>query len=108
MTPRAERIAVTADGPVLQGIRCRNCTARSFPPARFCRSCHSESIEVAALAGSGRIEAVGVLDGTAFGEVRLEDGMLVAGRIEPASRATVGRRVRFAPKDEIVRFEIAD
>lgn len=108
MTPRAERIAVTADGPVLQGIRCRHCQARSFPPARFCRSCHSQDIVVVALASAGRIEAAGVLDGTAFGEVRLKDGMLVAGRIEPAAKAKVGAKVQFAPKDDLVRFEIAE
>lgn len=108
MTPRAERMRTTADGHVLQGIRCRACKARSFPPARFCRTCHGTDIEVVALATTGRIEAVSAYHGVAFGEVRLGDGMLVAGRIAPAAEARVGRTVRFAPDGELVRFEIAD
>ncbi len=108
MKPRAERMVNTARGPVLQGITCRGCGARSFPPARFCRSCHSEDIDVIALAPTGRIEAVGAFDKTAFGEIRLSDGMLVAGGIEPVAAAKVGRSVKFAPKDDIVRFEIVD
>ncbi len=108
MKPRAERMAATAKGPVLQGIKCTKCQARSFPPARFCRSCHSEEIETIALATSGRVEAAGAYDGTAFGEIRLADGLLVAGRIEPAADAKVGRQVIFAPKDDLVRFEIVD
>ena len=108
MKPRAERMVETARGPVLQGIRCRHCEARSFPPARFCRSCHSEDIDVIALSPTGRIEAVGAFDTTAFGEIRLSDGMLVAGGIEPVAKAKVGRAVKFAPRDDIVRFEITD
>ena len=108
MKPRAERMAQTAEGPVLQGIACRACKARGFPPARFCRSCHSQDIDTVALARSGRIEAAGCYEGTAFGEIRLGDGMLVAGRIEPADKARVGRSVTFVPKDDLVRFEIND
>lgn len=108
MAPRAERMVQTARGPVLQGIQCRACKARSFPPARFCRSCHSEDIDVIALAPTGRIEAVGAFDKTAFGEIRLTDGLLVAGGIEPVAEAKVGRTVKFAPKDDVVRFEITD
>ena len=108
MKPRAERMAKTTGGTVLQGIKCRACSARSFPPARFCRSCHSADIEVIALADKGRIEAVAAYEGTAFGEVRLADGLLVAGRIEPAAGIKVGRAVRFAPMDDLVRFEIYD
>ncbi len=108
MTPRAERMVLTATGPVLQGIQCRACKARSFPPARFCRSCHGEDIQVIALATAGRIEAAAGYEGSAFGEIRLSDGMLVAGRLEPAEKAKVGRTVRFAPKDDLVRFEITD
>lgn len=108
MTPRAQRIVQTAHGPVLQGIQCRHCQARSFPPARFCRSCHSEEIDVIVLAPTGRIEAVGTFDKSAFGEIRLADGLLVAGGIEPVSQAKVGRNVQFAPKDDIIRFEVVD
>lgn len=108
MSPRAERMAESEAGPVLQGIRCRDCAARSFPPARFCRSCHSTAIDVVPLAQSGRIEAIGKFDNTAFGEIRLTDGLLVAGRIDPAIDASIGRHVRFAPQGDIVRFEVTE
>jgi uncharacterized OB-fold protein len=108
MTPRAERIGMTADGPCLQGIACRACGARSFPPAKWCRSCHSDDIEVIALARRGRVEAVAAYDGTAFGEVRLADGLMVAGRLDPANKVKVGTPVRFDPDDDIVRFSIDD
>jgi uncharacterized OB-fold protein len=108
MKLRAERMVETARGPVLQGIQCRACKVRSFPPARFCRSCHSEDIDVIALAPTGRIEAVGAFDKSAFGEIRLTDGMLVAGGIEPVAEARVGRTVKFAPRDDLVRFEILE
>lgn len=104
MKPRAERMVETAKGPVLQGIQCRKCKARSFPPARFCRSCHSDDIDVIALASTGRIEAVGSYDKTAFAEIRLADGLLVAGGIEPLEKAEVGLPVRFAPKGDLVHF----
>ena len=108
MKPRAERMVETAKGPVLQGIQCRTCKARSFPPARFCRSCHSEDIDVIALAPTGRIEAVGSFDKAAFGEVRLADGLLVAGGIDPIDKARVGKSVKFAPKDDLVHFVVTD
>ena len=108
MNPRAERMVNTDLGPRLQGIKCRHCAARSFPPSRFCRSCHSQDIDVIALAPTGRIEAVGAFDAFAFGEIRLSDGMLVAGGIEPVAKAKVGHAVKFAPREDIVRFEIVD
>jgi uncharacterized OB-fold protein len=108
MKPRAERIGMTAEGPCLQGIVCHACGARSFPPAKWCRSCHSDDIEVIALARKGRVEAAAAYGGTAFGEVRLADGLLVAGRLEPPGAVKVGTAVRFAPDNDIVRFEIDD
>ena len=108
MNPRAERIGNSAHGPCLQGIRCSSCGVRSFPPAKWCRTCHSSSIEVIALAATGRVEAVAAYEGVAFGEVRLADGLLVAGRLEPAGRVKVGSPVRFAPDNDIVRFRIDD
>jgi len=108
MGPRAERIAETRDGPVLQGISCSACGARSFPPARWCRNCHSADIAVIPLATKGRIETAAGYEDSAFGEIRLSDGMLVAGRIEPASKAAVGKSVIFSPAGEIVRFQVDD
>ena len=108
MKPRAERMVATIRGAVLQGIQCRACKARSFPPARFCRSCHAEDLDVIALSTTGCIEAAATYEGTAFGEIRLSDGMLVAGGIDPPGKAKVGRHVKFAPKDDLIRFEITD
>jgi uncharacterized OB-fold protein len=108
MNPRAERIASTPSGPRLQGIKCRECGARSFPPARWCRSCHSDAIDVVELAATGRIEACSGYSGVAFGEVRLDDGLLVAGRLEPFEQARVGAKVRFHPDDDIIRFTVHD
>ncbi len=108
MKPRAERIGMTADGPCLQGIQCRACGARSFPPSKWCRNCHSDDVDVIGLARTGRVEAVAAYSGTAFGEVRLADGLLVAGRLEPADRVKVGTAVRFDPDNDIVRFRIDD
>lgn len=88
----------------MRAVRCAACGAGSFPPGDWCRVCSSPDVSSWLLASEGRIEACAVFDGNAFAEIRLDDGMLVGGRIEPAERASVGARVRFAPRDGIVEF----
>ena len=94
------------DGAVLCATRCWDCTATFFPRSSFCRSCGSRNVASSPLARTGCIETFTRLNGVAVGDVRLDDGVLVFGRIEPSELASVGIAVRFSPSDEIVRFEI--
>lgn len=98
----------TTDGdqPRLMGTQCSPCGATYFPTSPCCRGCGSDDVAERPLAATGAIQTWTRVGEVAVADVRLDDGVLVFGRIEPASMVEVAARVRFAPDQEIVRFEL--
>ncbi len=93
-------------GTRLLATRCKQCQATFFPSSPFCRACGGDDVEAHGLAAGGVIETYTRVNDVAVADVRLDDGVLVFGRVEPTDLADIGVRVTFAPQDEIVRFEI--
>ncbi|MFN3591834.1 MAG: Zn-ribbon domain-containing OB-fold protein, partial [Thermaurantiacus sp.] len=89
-------------GPVPLGVRCGACGAVNFPRSRRCRCCGSPDVETVHLATTGRIVAMTRIRQSAevpviaVADVRLSDGTLMFGRIEPADDCHIGAQVRFA------------
>ena len=88
-----------------RGMICDACATRSFPVATHCRRCGATRVRAIALSRTGKIETWTAGDGAAFGDVRLDDGMLTFGRLEPAHDLAVGLQVSFAPT-EVMRFVV--
>ncbi len=98
----------TTDGdqPCLVGTRCSACGATYFPTSPYCRGCGSDDVAERSLAATGVVQTWTRVGEVAVADVRLDDGVLVFGRVEPAGKIEVAARVRFAPAEEIVRFEL--
>jgi hypothetical protein len=60
-----------------------------------------------ALAPAGTVVARTTVGELQIGEVRLDEGVLVLGRIEADGPAVVGMRVLVVPDEDVVRF-VAD
>lgn len=91
----------------MNGIRCAACAATFFPAADRCPRCATRGVETVALAPTGVVTARTGGDGWSIGEVTLDDGVLVLARLAGEEPFAVGDRVRYAPEDDIVRFEHA-
>ena len=94
----------TEAGPQLMATRCRHCQRKSFPATSRCRNCGTADVEQIFLPLEGVIETFSTAEGIAVGEIRLDDGTIVFGGIDPAQSLRVGQPVRFEPLGHVVRF----
>jgi uncharacterized OB-fold protein len=91
----------------VNGVVCRSCLVTSYPARGRCPVCGGGEVSVVALAPAGTVAARTTVGPLQIGEVRLDDGVLVLGRLDADAPVAVGARVRHAPDDAIVRF-VAD
>ena len=86
----------------LRGSRCVSCGRTVFPGAVPCPLCAGAASFVD-LPPDGVVETYTAMGSNVVGEVRLEDGTLVLGRLEVTDPA-VGRRVSLRAHDDVITF----
>jgi uncharacterized OB-fold protein len=91
----------------MNGMRCGSCQVTSFPARDRCSSCGADDVTPAALSAAGTVAARTTVGELQIGEVRLDDGVLVLGRIDADGPVAVGTRVLHVPDARLVRF-VAD
>jgi hypothetical protein len=69
-------------------------------------ACGTTDIEQVALRPTGSVVARTTVADLQVGEVRLDDGVLVMGRIDADGSVCVGTRVVHVPDDHVVRFVV--
>jgi uncharacterized OB-fold protein len=79
----------------------------SYPDRDHCPSCGGDDVASTALAPAGSVTARTTVGALQIGEVRLDDGVLVLGRLDMDTPTAVGTRVRHCPDADVVRF-VAD
>ena len=100
-----ERHWIQRDGqPRLQGARCGDCGAVSFPAANGCIVCGSKVRTIVDLSPQGRIESRTQVGERSVCEIRMDDGPRVMGWLEARESVQIGSSVRFAPCGNELRF----
>ena len=89
--------------PALCGYRCTDCLLTIFPGTDPCAACGGRATQVP-LSSTGMTESfTTTVTGTTIAEVRLDDGVLVLGRLE-APEPAVGLQVVLASNEEVAVY----
>jgi uncharacterized OB-fold protein len=88
----------------LEGVRCRSCARRLFPPAQTCPSCGSRDLEPERLPRTGTVvtqtrdRVYPVASSTGMAVVDLDGGGRFYGQVVPSATVEIGTRVRLVPR----------
>ena len=100
-----ERFWIPRDGqPRLQGARCSDCGAVSFPARHGCIVCGSVVQTIVDLSNRGKIESRTQVGERIVCEIRMDGGPRVMGWLEACELVDIGSSVKFAPRENELRF----
>jgi uncharacterized OB-fold protein len=100
-----ERLWIQRDGqPRLQGAHCGDCDAVSFPAGIGCIVCGSTVQTIVDLSARGRIESRTQVGERIVCEIRMDGGPRVMGWLEARESVDIGSSVKFAPRENELRF----
>ena len=100
-----ERLSTHRDGqPRLQGARCGDCCAVTFPVVDGCIVCGSAAQTIVDLSPLGRIESRTQVGERIVCEILLDGGPRVMGWLQACDSVEIGSSVRFAPCGHELRF----
>jgi len=100
-----ERFWIQRDGqPRLRGAHCGDCGAVTFPAGNGCIVCGSAVQTIVDLSPRGRIESRTQVGERIVCEIRMDSGPRVMGWLEARDSVEIGSSVKFAPRENELRF----